>query len=1027
MSGPSPYRSADVAMVRAARLPVDASHTWPNLADTSAGRVAWWRDWLEAKESDEEMAAAIEQASPVLARQVQAICTGEEVRPRQVRRAVVSVMRYLLRLEGRSTPFGLFAGVTAATFGPATATWGARHRDVLRADAAWLDDVITRLEASADLLRKLPLQSNGAVFERAGRLVVPYPPRPRREGTSPAEVTLRSTAPVRLVVEATRTPLHGAELLAKLRSEFPSAQSTQLDGLLTTLVRQGVLISALRAPAQVFDALDHVLTHLSAAGADDIPAVAEMTTRLRRIGRRMCAHHNAASQVVRHRVRQALRAEMQTLCDTTAQPTALDARLDGTITLPRHVAREAENAVSVLASLTPYPYGTAAWKSFHNRFFERYGIGSLVPVRDLVDPDIGLGFPAGYLDAEPEQPPGVTSRDRRLLALAQAAALDGRDQITLTDQLIEELALGDADRVALPPHLELRFQLAASSTSALDRGDYTLTVVSPSRGVGTTTGRFLDLLDHEERARFADVLHRLPVNDPGARPAQVSFSPLDWGDAHVTRAPDLFPDVISLAEHRASGSEVIAVEDLAVGCDPRRLYLASLSRGRRLEPLALHALDLRAHTPPLARFLLEVAKSTCAQITPFSWGPAATRLPYLPRVRKGRTILAPAQWRLDAADFPDRDATWQEWSDAAHRLIARRRVPHAVALTEGDQTLRLDLMREEHLALLRAHLVAAGHAVLVEAPPGDGWIGDRAHEVVLPMTATQVPAWQSAPPVSAARLVRRDHGHLPGTSRWLLAKLYARPERQPDILGHHLPGLLSQWEQPPTWWYMRYRDPREHLRLRVELAGPGDFAETAARIARWADKLRREGLVAELQFATSYPEIGRWGPGGGMEAARDVFVADSAALATAFAQPGRPHPQALAAANFVSMTTAFTGGTTNGMDWLIRHTKLTDPRPLDRAVHAETVRLANPADDWAALRAAPGGGAIHAAWAPRDRALTRYRELLRSTEDGTNPDTVLDSLLHAHHIRAAGIDKPDERTCLRLARAAALTWQARRG
>lgn len=53
--------------------------------------------------------------------------------------------------------------------------------------------------------------------------------------------------------------------------------------------------------------------------------------------------------------------------------------------------------------------------------------------------------------------------------------------------------------------------------------------------------------------------------------------------------------------------------------------------------------------------------------------------------------------------------------------------------------------------------------------------------------------------------------------------------------------------------------------------------------------------------------------------------------------------------------------------------------------------------------------------------------MLRSTEDGTNPDTVLDSLLHAHHIRAAGIDKPDERTCLRLARAAALTWQARRG
>ncbi|MEU1533897.1 hypothetical protein [Streptomyces fagopyri] len=39
--------------------------------------------------------------------------------------------------------------------------------------------------------------------------------------------------------------------------------------------------------------------------------------------------------------------------------------------------------------------------------------------------------------------------------------------------------------------------------------------------------------------------------------------------------------------------------------------------------------------------------------------------------------------------------------------------------------------------------------------------------------------------------------------------------------------------------------------------------------------------------------------------------------------------------------------------------------------------------------------------------------------DGIDPDLVLDSLLHAHHIRAAGNDKDDERMCVRLAHAAA--------
>jgi lantibiotic biosynthesis protein len=55
--------------------------------------------------------------------------------------------------------------------------------------------------------------------------------------------------------------------------------------------------------------------------------------------------------------------------------------------------------------------------------------------------------------------------------------------------------------------------------------------------------------------------------------------------------------VISVAEYRSPRAGVIALEDLAVGCDGRRLYLASLTRRRRLEPVIQHALDLRAHTP----------------------------------------------------------------------------------------------------------------------------------------------------------------------------------------------------------------------------------------------------------------------------------------------------------------------------------------------------------------------------------------------------------------------------------------------
>jgi hypothetical protein len=68
---------------------------------------------------------------------------------------------------------------------------------------------------------------------------------------------------------------------------------------------------------------------------------------------------------------------------------------------------------------------------------------------------------------------------------------------------------------------------------------------------------------------------------------------------------------------------VIPLEDLAVGCDSRRLYLTSLTVGRQLGPTILHALDLRAHTPPLARFLAEVGRAQSSVVTSFDWGAAS--------------------------------------------------------------------------------------------------------------------------------------------------------------------------------------------------------------------------------------------------------------------------------------------------------------------------------------------------------------------------------------------------------------------
>jgi lantibiotic biosynthesis protein len=219
--------------------------------------------------------------------------------------------------------------------------------------------------------------------------------------------------------------------------------------------------------------------------------------------------------------------------------------------------------------------------------------------------------------------PRLLVRDRKLLHLAQQAALDGSSEVVLDDHALSELAADStgAPQPHGPPHTELRFSLHAPTTEALDRGEFTLVVLSAARRAGTTTGRFLHLFESEDRARMLQAFASLPTLIPGSLLAQVSCPPLSPRTGNLARTPALFPP-IPISEHRPDGDAQILLEDLAVGGDAHRLFLVSLSQGRIVEPLMVNAVEFRRATHPLARFLYEITTARAAACVPFAWGAA---------------------------------------------------------------------------------------------------------------------------------------------------------------------------------------------------------------------------------------------------------------------------------------------------------------------------------------------------------------------------------------------------------------------
>lgn len=174
------------------------------------------------------------------------------------------------------------------------------------------------------------------------------------------------------------------------------------------------------------------------------------------------------------------------------------------------------------------------------------------------------------------------------------------------------------------------------------------------------------------------------------------------------------------------------------------------------------------------------------------------------------------------------------------------------------------------------------------------------------------------------------------------------------------------------------------------------YGAAAQTIGRWAEVTQSRGLLANMVLATYRPETGRFGTGTALTAAETVFAADTALTVARLASP--MNPQAATAVGVLDIAHGFLGH--QGPRWLVDHLTHGGGPPLDRKAAAETRHP---------VTLPPGILERHRT------ALTAYRALTAPSD----VDTIMTDLIHLHHARMIGVSDESEKTCLRLARAAA--------
>ncbi|MFJ8624001.1 lantibiotic dehydratase [Kitasatospora sp. NPDC093550] len=1028
------YVAADWATVRVALLPTArAEATRIPLADDPVVRERQLSDYLRGIADDPWLREAIEVSSPPLAELLDRVRAGTPLPPKRLERAVHAATGYVLRSATRPTPFGLLAGVLRSGFGDrAQVTLGQAHAKAVSADRAWLWAYTDENIGVPEVYRNMRVQFNNLCFRRGERIVLPWVASGSRTEFEKnhgrrREVTLRATPLIDQVAALANAPLGFAELTAEVVRRFPQLTAARTESFLLTLVRQDFLVCDVR-PVQ------------NTLVAERSP----VSDRLRELDRALSDYEakpigDGAAQW--RSAREAMRAASPSQEPAIAVHLTVDAR----ITLPGSVREEAEAAAGLLRALATPSAGPEHLREYHRAFIDRYGTDRTIPLLTLLDPHAGLDAPAGYrsppssrhlsdplLESTPTGAADLeSSRELYLGALMQAALRKGAGEVVLTDDDVERLAHPDTPDPT--DSLDLCFEVIARNEAALDSGDYLLALspFSGSNRAGAMTGRFAHQL-HAEADLRALVTQS---GAEGALHAQVFFQPSEPRSLNVSSVPRLLEHVIPvgvIAEGEDTG--VIDPRGLAVGATSDRLVLVRASDGREVVPVVPHVLHLSGRAPNVVRFLAEIGASGQQQFRSWDWGRRLKTLPYLPRIRRGRTILAPARWR-PPADLLEAPVPWPEWCARLARWREECRVPDSIHIAVGDRRLALDLTADLHRRILRRELDRSPQAVVFESladlRDGTGWLGGHACEVTLPLRGSARQATVSLPVGDPAVREPEPALHLPG-GNWLYAKLYALEEVHDSLLTGDLRSLLDEvGDRLDQWFFIRYRDPEPHIRLRLHGAARELNTVVLPALGRWSEAALRSRSIRGMTLDTYVPEEARYGGAKALRLAEELFAADSRCtmaqlrLGSLTALPR----EVLAAMNMASILRAWgSGGAEQDWEeWALQSLPARSVSRLSREEKALLPAICAP-ERLLPDEGTPHGRELLTSWHAREAAAAAYgRHLERSRSSCPLTGRELPSTLHMHANRLLGVDRRAEDRSYFLLRSAVHSAGRRRG
>jgi thiopeptide-type bacteriocin biosynthesis protein len=802
-------------------------------------------------------------------------------------RLLFSLLKYLLRMSNRSTPFGMMAGLGLGQWGKESMVIRSEAKNrATGLDMNFLGGLISKLQKIPEIKAQLRYTLNNSAYCMEGEVRFVeffYQDNTRIHQISSAELNEYLAPFLELPDEGQSIE----QLVALL--DFPEISQEEKRGFIEQLIDAQLLVSNLlpnitgesfftkirnslrsmtgERPARIVQTLDAIQEKLEALDSQYLNSPEQYAPIIKLI----------ESLEVPFNPKYLFQTNLFYEFETAH--------------LKKKISYQLGRATKVLNKLTPPPRRPYL-KEFKERFVNRYQ-DQEVPLMEALDPDKGVGYKGShtmldlpFLDGvilsrpENQNTLPLNSLTALKLKLINDALLNNRTVVDLADhELLLDRISTDGNRLCesfyyalrifpqqdKDPHVLIDAVGGPSATNIINRfasdhvglESFIQDVFKTEEEIWEERGCMLAEIVHLPEARTGNVLHR-KVQRKYEIPYLAKVDP----------------------------EKQIKVDDLLVSVIDDDVVLRSRAHDRRVIPKLSNAHNYIFNSLPVYNFLCDLQCGDNNDSFYFSWDDLEHYFTFLPRVVYQNIVLFRAQWRFPRIEM---EKVYKMNTEDFSAWRTKHGIPNVVTIGEADNELVIDFNNPLSRKLFVNETKRFGSVLIREElyDAEESLVRDEQNQAyaseffTFAMDKSAVEHLRSYGAPQQDERVQRTF--FPG-SEWLYLELYSGAKVADEILAdlHELLTHPAMQKLVDQYFFIRYNVPEQHIRLRLQISKPEGREQCLDILHREVfEKYASQKKLYNVRVASYERELERYGPAN-IEDVERIFCADSATAMSFF-------------------------------------------------------------------------------------------------------------------------------------------------